>query len=71
MIEHNPGVVPIDEDFFSKYIKLDDGDADYAKINFYKGAFKKALYKYNTAHPNNPLREKPEEGSTEGWLVTF
>jgi hypothetical protein len=71
MIEHNPGVVPIDEDFFSKYIKLDDEKDDYAKINYYIGVFKKALNKYNEAHPNNPLREKPEEGHAEGQLVTF
>ena len=55
----------IDEDFIDRIMR------DYAELMFFKNFFQSKLAEYNAAHPDNPLREEPEEGQTEGDLVTF
>jgi hypothetical protein len=70
MIENNPGTIPIDDKFFSEYLKL-EGKWDHPKLSYYQSAFKIALNKYNKEHPDNPLREAPKEGQIIGDLVAF
>ncbi|MBK3515844.1 DUF4843 domain-containing protein [Carboxylicivirga marina] len=55
----------IDDDFF-KMTK-----ADISLLNYYNSKVKTALYEYNIANPDNPLREEPKDGDIEGALVTF
>jgi hypothetical protein len=57
----------IDEGFFKSMWS----PFDYSMIQFYQNMFKKALKDHNVAHLNNPLREEPKEGQTEGDLVMF
>jgi hypothetical protein len=55
----------IDDDF------VDNLYLDSSLRSYYRGLFKVKLKEYNDSHPDDPLREEPLEGQSEGELVTF
>jgi hypothetical protein len=59
------------DDEFIESVLFTGRELDRQKTYYFVGLFNQALFKYNMEHPNDPLREDPKEGQTQGDLVKF
>jgi hypothetical protein len=62
----------IEDDEYGDYVQYNEmPSVDGSRIKFYLDKLNKALTKYNTNHPEKPLKEKAKEDETEGRFVEF